>query len=146
MWRQGNCSIGQLTFESAAYIARYCMKKITGNRAKAHYERINPETGEIISKTPEYNRMSKGIGKSWIEKYQADVYPHGKIVVNGHEINAPRYYDKQFAKLNEQTFQDETQFARQENALLFAEHQTPERRAARARVLEAKLRLLRREL
>lgn len=146
LWRQGHCSIGTLTFESAAYVARYVMKKMNGKLAKAHYERIDPLSGEIIRKHPEYNRMSKGIGKTWIEKYQADVYPHGKTVVNGREINAPRYYDKQFAKLNEQTFQDETQWTRQENAQLFAAHQTPERRAARARVLEAKLRHLRREL
>lgn len=146
LWRQGHCSIGELTFESAAYIARYCMKKITGDLAKAHYERINPETGEIYSKTPEYNRMSKGLGKTFYQTYKRDLYPHGKAVINGHEINTPRYYDKLYAKEEQETFENHTQWARQKNARLFAAHQTPERRQARARVLKAKLNQLRRDL
>ena len=29
-WGFGNCKIGDVTFESAAYVARYAMKKVTG--------------------------------------------------------------------------------------------------------------------
>lgn len=46
-WPFGFCSIGDVTFESAAYVARYACKKITGEAASRHYERIDYETGEI---------------------------------------------------------------------------------------------------
>lgn len=29
LWRHGNCKIGKVSFESAAYVARYAMKKST---------------------------------------------------------------------------------------------------------------------
>lgn len=38
LWGQGGALIGDLTFESAAYVARYCLKKVTGEAAPAHYE------------------------------------------------------------------------------------------------------------
>ena len=47
LWTLGNCEIGELTFESAAYVARYIMKKINGPMAKEHYKRYDPTTGEI---------------------------------------------------------------------------------------------------
>lgn len=146
LWQQGHSSIGAISFESAAYVARYVMKKVTGDKAKEHYQRLDTETGELYSKTAEYNQMSKGIGKSWIDKFMTDVYPHGKTVVNAHQVNAPRYYDKQFTKLDEQTFQDITQHARQKKGQQFAADQTDERRAVRAKVLSAKLKFLRRDL
>ena len=34
LWGRGDCIIGDLTFESAAYVARYCLKKITGTKAE----------------------------------------------------------------------------------------------------------------
>ena len=39
LWKKGYCSIGMVTFESAAYVARYVTKKITGKQANQHYER-----------------------------------------------------------------------------------------------------------
>ena len=59
LWTLGNCEIGELTFESAAYVARYIMKKINGPMAKEHYKRYDPTTGEIYWITPEFNLMSR---------------------------------------------------------------------------------------
>ena len=39
-----------MTFESAAYVARYVMKKVTGDAAEAHYTTVNVETGEDFSR------------------------------------------------------------------------------------------------
>jgi hypothetical protein len=44
LWGKGYAVIGELTFQSAAYVARYIMKKITGSIAKQHYERIDEST------------------------------------------------------------------------------------------------------
>lgn len=37
LWDKGHSSVGTVTFESAAYVARYIMKKVTGDAAKNHY-------------------------------------------------------------------------------------------------------------
>jgi hypothetical protein len=97
LWPFGFCEIGSVTFESAAYVARYVVKKVKGQAAKDHYQRINKETGEVIELTPEYVTMSRrpGIGRDWIDKYKNDVYPHDFVVVNdGKQWKPPRYYDQ----------------------------------------------------
>lgn len=102
LWPYGFSSVGEVTFESAAYVARYCMKKITGPRADEHYSVVNIDTGEISVRTPEFNHMSlkPGIGGPWIKKFMSDVYPHGKVVVRGRECPPPRFYDKKFEELD----------------------------------------------
>ncbi|WNK12743.1 MAG: replication initiator protein [Microvirus sp.] len=96
LWRHGFCTIGKVSFESASYIARYCMQKRTGQQADTHYMYTDPDTGEIIMRTPEFNRMSlkPGIGKNWIRKFQDDVYPFDGVISRGVETKPPRYYDK----------------------------------------------------
>ena len=72
LWPFGYCIIGDVTFESAAYVARYVMKKVTGDAADEHYSRVDPESGEITFLTPEYNSMSRrpGLAFDWYEKYK----------------------------------------------------------------------------
>ncbi len=97
-WGMGKTMIGALTFQSAAYVARYCMKKITGEAAADHYTTINTQTGEVHQVKPEYTTMSRrpGIGKPWLAKYQTDVYPSDEVIVNGKQTRPPRYYDSQY--------------------------------------------------
>ena len=47
LWSLGNSEIGSVTFESAAYVARYIMKKQNGKKAQRHYTVYDPDTGEI---------------------------------------------------------------------------------------------------
>ena len=96
LWGKGICTIGQLTAESAAYVARYVMKKIGGEPAKEHYKRPHPVTGEIFQVTPEFARMSNrgGIGLSWYESWKDDVYPHDMVIFKNFPCKPPRYYDK----------------------------------------------------
>jgi hypothetical protein len=44
---EADISLGDLTFESAAYVARYVVKKINGQQKFLHYAVINHETGEF---------------------------------------------------------------------------------------------------
>lgn len=96
LWPYGFSTVADLTFESAAYTARYVMKKITGDAAESYYRRIDPDTGEVTMLQPEFNRMSlkPGIGARFYEAFSGDVYPHDFCVVNGKESKPPRYYDK----------------------------------------------------
>jgi len=97
LWPLGNSEIGSLTFESAAYIARYITKKITGPQAVDHYTSIDDE-GFVMTRKPEYTTMSRrpGIAKGWYEKHSSDVYPHDEVVLREKVMKPPRYYDTQF--------------------------------------------------
>jgi hypothetical protein len=83
IWGKGFISVGEVTFDSAGYVARYCMKKVTGKKAGNHYR----------GKTPEFSLISKGIGKSWYEKYRTDCFPKDFVTVKGVKHPIPRYYD-----------------------------------------------------
>lgn len=96
LWPHGFSTIGDVTFESAAYVARYVMKKVRGEGAESHYSQwFDPITGEITEVVPEYATMSRkpGIGYEWFQEYKSDVFPHDYCVVRGHEVKPPRYYE-----------------------------------------------------
>lgn len=143
LWSHGQCLLGDVTFESAAYTARYVMKKIVGQGAEGYYNIIDPDTGEIYARVPEFARMSlrSAIGRDWMRLYWSDVYPGGKVVVNGKEVRAPRYYDKMAKKLD--CFID-VRDSRADMALYQARDSSPERLAVKAQVLEARLTKLKR--
>lgn len=112
IWPYGLSSIGAVTFESAAYVARYCTKKITGPLADEHYQRVNTETGEIHKVHPEFMRCSlnPAIGREWFDKFKPDTHK-GFITRNGKKLPLPKYYLKLLEKaeksddtMEEQTF------------------------------------------
>ena len=101
LWPLGLSTTGDVTFASAAYIARYCVQKVTGDAAEAHY-RVITDDGEIIDRRPEFNKMSlnPAVGKRWLEKYMSDVYPRDYVIVNGVKTKPPKYYDTMFESIN----------------------------------------------
>jgi hypothetical protein len=107
LWPLGLSSVGSVTFESAAYIARYCVQKVTGDLAKDHY-RVTTDDGEIIDRLPEFNHMSlkPAIGKRWLEKFQSDVFPRDYVVINGVKTKPPKYYDRLFEKADPGAFSE----------------------------------------
>lgn len=94
-WKLGLSEIGSVTFESAAYCARYIMKKVNGSRAAGHYERMDIDTGELFDVIPEYTTMSRrpGIGADWMKKYGDETYRDDSVVMRGVEMRPPKYYD-----------------------------------------------------
>ena len=90
----GFAILGDVSFDSAGYVARYCMKKVSGDHAAAHYQYVSP-SGEIFQREPEFCLMSRrpGLGKAWYDKYKSDVFPSDWLVVNGKKCKPPRYYD-----------------------------------------------------
>lgn len=85
IWSHGDCYIGSVTFESAAYCGRYVMKKLTGAR--------EAEYGDLV---PEFQTFSRnpGVGAPWLHKYKTDVFPNDFCVVNGQKVRVPSYYDE----------------------------------------------------
>ena len=98
LWPFGYSSIGELNFQSAGYVARYCMKKVTGDLSTDHYTRCEEITGELIQLRPEFNKMSlkPGIGFDWYQKFKKDVYNFDYVVINGKRCKPPKFYDKKF--------------------------------------------------
>lgn len=98
-WPHGHSSVGNVTLQSAGYVARYVLKKLTGDGDESCYDVIDPDTGEVFKRVKEFGRMSlrPGIGAAWLRRFWSDVYPRGKVVVGGAEVSPPRYYDKLFA-------------------------------------------------
>lgn len=147
LWPYGYSSVGELNLESAGYIARYIMKKLTGDGNKTHYEILDLETGEIKLKPKEYNNMSRkpGIGKTFLEKYKDDIYPEGKVVIKGKKAHTPRYYDKLYADWQPDEH-EQMKFGRYLEGLLHYQDQTPERLKVREQVHAAQIKALRRKL
>nr|QJB20244.1 MAG: replication initiator protein [Microvirus sp.] len=144
-WQLGDCYIGSVTFESAAYCARYVMKKLTGQR-KSEYGSLEPEYA-TQSRKP-------GIGKPWLNKWKCDTFPNDFIVINGQKQRVPTYYDdllKQqqtdigywtedktgyplwmpYKSISDRTELERIKDARTRNANKHSENNTPERLAVR---------------
>lgn len=107
LWKYGYHTIGDVSFESAAYIARYVTKKVDDNYFdKDHYTKMDKKTGEIYELEKEYLTMSRipGIGREWINKFKDDIYPDDFVVVNGIKMKPPKYYDNYFEEVDEDAF------------------------------------------
>lgn len=106
LWGRGLAVFGDVTFESAAYCARYCVKKVTGDAAVLHYQRVDAVSGERYQLPPEYATMSLktsdgvgGIGFRWLQKFGKEVEDDDSVVMRGREMLPPRYYDKKRDKI-----------------------------------------------
>lgn len=99
LWPYGHSEIGSVTSESAAYVARYIMKKVNGDQARDYYTRTHPVTGEVVQVRPEFICMSTkpGIGASWYDQYASDAFPSDFVIVEGSKRPVPRYYKKKLA-------------------------------------------------
>lgn len=86
LWGKGMVSVGRVTFETAAYVAGYVTKKITGPRAAEHYQ----------GRVPEYATMSRrpGIGSGFLLKYRDEIYEHDSVIIRGIEVAPPKAYDR----------------------------------------------------
>lgn len=115
VWGKGYAYIGNVTFESAAYVARYIDKKVNGPSKQQHYAIINEEDGVVTGqRKPEYAIASRmkpypealggGLGTQWFEKYHTDVYPSDEVIIKGKKMRPPAYYDKLLERLNPDLF------------------------------------------
>lgn len=147
LWPNGFCSIGDVTFESAAYVARYVMKKVTGRNADTHYERVDLLTGEIIKLVPEFSHMSlkPGIGSTWFQKYMSEVFPRDYVVMNGVKMKPPAYYHdllkRELASFGDRALgaDMDIEFSRLTRGLELAHDNTDERLAVREHVTHSRL-------
>ncbi len=147
LWPFGHSSIGNVTFQSAGYVARYIMKKISGDDADEHYGYIDPDDPEktIHQRKPEFTVMSRkpGIGQAWFKKWTSDIYPSDEIIIEGKKMRPPRYYDQSF-EISEPQHMRKIKWTRLRNLNQHKENNTPERLVVREIILEKKIAQLQR--
>lgn len=139
-------AIGHLSWQSAAYVARYVMKKRTGPSAHRWYNEIDYYTGEVThERSPEYATMSRrpGLGKGWLDKFMSDVFPSDEVIVNGAKQRPPRYYDNQL-QVADLELHDAIKLQRVNKAAKYAANNTPERLKVREEVQNARTENLKR--
>lgn len=136
LWPYGSSKIGDVTFDSAAYVARYVVKKITGDPAKAHY----------AGKLPEFCTMSRrpGLGQGWLNKYSDDVFPKDFIIIRGKKSKVPKYYNSKYELTNVAEYvsiKSERIYKQRGNP-----NNAPERLEASEIIQKAQLSMLKREM
>ncbi len=96
LWRDAYSSesngfsvIGDVSFESSAYVARYVTKKVFGEKARKHYG-VREKEFLTMSRMP-------GLGNEFFHKYWSDMFNLGYVVCDnrGNKFKAPipRYYE-----------------------------------------------------
>lgn len=89
LWTFGNSSVGDVTFESAGYCARYAAKKLVhGNDDDHDFKPISKKSSHTA------------IGKTWLEKFFKDIFNFGNLILpDGRPAGSiPRYYEKWLKK------------------------------------------------
>lgn len=92
-WPHGNADISEVTYKSAGYVARYILDKQIGDTN--HLYDVHYQGDLVHTRQIPYTRMSlkPAIGKTFYEKYNSDIFPHGYVVLpNGKQARVPQYY------------------------------------------------------
>ena len=152
IWTYGFVDIGDLNFCSAAYVARYILKKVTGVNAAEHYLSSDLD-GVITWMEPEYCTMSRGrrpdggIGYRWFQKYSSDVFPSDEVPVPGVGVlsGVPRFYEEIF-KCSDPLSMEDIKRVRLEFIKAHGDDFTPARLMAKYEVKKAQVDLLKRSL
>lgn len=160
VWPYGFNVVGAVNWRTAAYTARYTLKKIDDNSAlpdgatswdqvrnyrSSYYHRLHPVTRQLVKVEPEFLRMSRmpGIGRSWAEKYKSDYFPHDFIVLDNKKFPVPDYYIKLLAEDEQKFIRDHRIF--EGNSMLAKMERTDARRYAKKICRDARVASLQRE-
>lgn len=149
LWTFGNSEIGSVSFESAAYVARYITKKVTGERGWwAKGGEWHPGASEFYGgRQPEYCTMSRrpGIAKPWLTRHGfSDMYPSDFLTLRGRKMRPPRYYDSQFELVYPSDY-EKVVWRRRREGKKFSEREPESRLAVREECAERKFSQLQRE-
>ncbi len=142
-WGLGFASVGALNFKSAAYTARYVMKKARVG-SEDYAREVDKRTGEVSYVRPPFVTMSRrpGLGSTWFAQFKSDVYPADEVVIDAKRMRPPRFYD---LKLGDDEL-DVYKVKRRRALVNHGKDLTPERLVVREKVFRGRLKLLERNL
>lgn len=142
-WGLGDVWIGTFTPQSAGYVARYILKKVTGEAQEGYYKRIDERTGEVVDLLPPYVTMSTkpGIGDEWFDRYGATDLAQDYCVLQGYQVPLPKRYDNRIGAGDPDELA-KRKLARRARAARDKANNTPERLAVREEVKLAQIKSL----
>lgn len=139
LWGNGFTSVCDFSFETAAYVARYTTKKITGQKALEHYKGRLPEFSI-------YPTRGGGLGKAWFDKYgKTDVIPTDSCIARYVKCGVPKYYDRLRERFDPEGLL-EAKRARSERAKLVEFDNTYQRLLDKEKIMLSKIKCLTRRL
>lgn len=161
LWGQGLATTQDLTPETAAYAARYCVKKRERAAAQAKPDArrgyvkkedragmcVDRVTGELYRFVPEFCQASlkPAIGIPFLEKFFQDVWnAQGVVMPDGHIAPIPTAFMNQIRKWREADYQ-EAKRRRRDQAFEYLPESMPRRLQDRATVARARLSLSKRD-
>lgn len=102
-WKKGYVVIAECNFDTCAYVARYIMKKQTGQNGIMY---------DILGLTPEFTRMSRmpGIGRTYYDENSDKIYKYDQITIVGSKGKIlspcpPKYFDLQYGAEEPEDFE-----------------------------------------
>lgn len=134
LWGLGNVLVGEVSKQSAGYVARYCLKKVTGDLAEAHYNGREPEFAQMS--------LKPGLGADFFKKFRSDILPNDYIVVEGLKIPVPKYYDRLYEEMGEDI--EDVKYKRELYGRTRADNNTPDRLQVRETVQYERVKMLKR--
>lgn len=132
IWKLGSVIVGDVSADSVAYTAGYCLKKLYGPDAALWYAQRQT--------VPPFVRMSRrpGIGADYFSKYKGDFRNDYTMLSSTFKSKLPRFYDKALAKVDPEDLEARKK-ARKDRAWSQLSESSKARLAAREAVARSKL-------
>lgn len=94
VWQNGDVRIGEVTPASAAYVARYTLKKFRAEEGDREYLQTGRKAPYVV--------CSKGLGRGWFKAFRSDVFPRDSVLDPESRTPrpVPRFYDKLLAEVD----------------------------------------------
>lgn len=141
LWGLGHCSVGDLTFQSAAYCARYVLKKKMGTGDLQHAV-LDEDTGELTPVRQPYAVMSlkSAIGKEWLTKNHGDIYNADKdfLAMRDQKLKPPKYFDRLYDTINPARLEKIKKRRKEERTELSLQELRAHEKITRARTIQRK--------
>lgn len=99
IWHQGFVLVGEFNWRTAAYTARYIMKKVKGEHADEHYMNLG------IERESRFGSNRPGIARRYFDEHYNEIYEHDQIILPAIDgkpniIKPPRYFDDLYKKID----------------------------------------------
>lgn len=99
IWGHGYVVVGKFNWRTAAYTARYILKKVKGEHADELYSNLG------IERESRFGSNRPGIGRPFFEAHYKEIYERDQIIlpaIDGkpHVIKPPKYFDDLYEKID----------------------------------------------
>lgn len=111
-WGKGQILLTEVNWQTCSYVARYVMKKQTGEKATEAYEKFNIEPPFVIMST------KPAIGSEYMEQHKEKLIEQKHVIMaDGQIVGLPRYFERAY----EEEYQEEIELIKEEKRRLMDE-------------------------